>query len=605
MADGKLFSVNLSLSGSVDPSVAKSIENVQSQLKKAGVAIAAGAVAYKTVKTTVNATVSAVKGLATATIEAGKYLENLGTSFDGAYDAIRIGTGATGDALQALNKDFEAVYGSVPTTMENASSAVADYNTRLGLTGPQLQEISKQALQVSDMLGDDLSGVIEGSSQAFQQWNINADDMGEAMDYVFKVSQSTGTGFTDLMNTVQQFGPQLQEIGYSFDEATALIGQLDKAGVNTSEVMSAMKKSVGALAKEGISASDGINQYFEAIQNAGNATEATTLASEIFGSKAASTMATAIRNGTLSVTDFTAELQASGESIATAAGDTYDFTERLQIMKQGLEVALAPMANTIFDGMNSFMPTLQQLMVEIVPVISSTVDAAMPFVNDFLQGSVNLLVEVLPMISQLGAALLPVLMQLMTSLLPPILDLAKSLLPVILQIFNDVIVPMIPTLTSMVQSLLPPVVNLIQAILPIVSALAPVLQLVANALATVVGWIGKIVDFGASVINSIAGLFGATGSSSKSGVNGYATGGFTSGPSIAGEDPNYPTEAVISFNPAYRSANLAYWAQAGQLLGAEDQSNSSLLIGNTGNTSVVYDVGGLSFSSDLNQWRCN
>lgn len=29
--------------------------------------------------------------------------------------------------------------------MEDASKAIADYNTRLGLTGPQLQEISKQA----------------------------------------------------------------------------------------------------------------------------------------------------------------------------------------------------------------------------------------------------------------------------------------------------------------------------------------------------------------------------------------------------------------------------------------------------------------------------
>lgn len=41
------------------------------------------------------------------------------------------------------------------------------------------------------MLGDDLGSVIEESSQAFQQWNIDADDMGGAMDYIFKVSQST------------------------------------------------------------------------------------------------------------------------------------------------------------------------------------------------------------------------------------------------------------------------------------------------------------------------------------------------------------------------------------------------------------------------------
>lgn len=49
-----------------------------------------------------------------------------------------------------------------------------------------------------------------------------------------------------------------------------------------------------------------------------------------------------------------------------------------------------------------------------------------------------------------------------------------------------------------------------------------------------------------------------------------AAGGFTSGVTIAGEAG---TEAVISFDPAYRAANIAYWARAGQLLGALDGSS--------------------------------
>lgn len=214
--------VVVNLAGSIDPSLGKAIE--QAQKKISGLNVKALAVGK-------------------AVVEAGKYMKDLGASFDDAADAIRIGTGATGDALDGLLDDFDAVYKSVPTTMEDASKAIADYNTRLGLTGPQLQEISKQAIQVSDMLGDDLGSVIEESSQAFQQWNIDADDMGGAMDYIFKVSQSTGMGFTDLMADMQKFGPQLQEMGYSFETASALMGQLDKAGVNTDEVLGAMKRA--------------------------------------------------------------------------------------------------------------------------------------------------------------------------------------------------------------------------------------------------------------------------------------------------------------------------------------------------------------------------
>ena len=595
---GKMLTTTINIMGQIDPSLQKTIADTQKRIKKLAPALAAATAGALAMKGAFSLTKSVIALTGTAAIEAGKYLKDLGSQFDEAADAIRIGTGATGDALDGLLDDFDEVYKSVPTTMEDASKAIADYNTRLGLTGPQLQEISKQALQVSDMLGDDLGGVIEESSQAFQQWNIDADNMGGAMDYIFKVSQSTGMGFTDLMSNMQKFGPQLQEMGYSFETASALMGQLDKAGVNTEEVLSAMKKSVGALAKEGISASDGLAMYYEQIKNAGTAAEAASIASEIFGTKAGSTMAAAIRDGTFAVGDLTESLLKNGETIAGAAEDTYDFAERLQIMKQGLEVALKPMANTVFDGLNKFMPTLQKLMEQITPVISDAVNAAMPFVDDFLTGAAAAIESVAPMVTDLASRLFPVLTELMSTLLPPILDLVNALFPAAMQILDEVIIPLTPFIVQIVDALLPPLVSLLNAVLPLLTPLLSVLKPVADVLATIAEWIGKIVDFGAGVIEKIAGLFGGGSGSKLSAPQGYATGGFTSGPSIAGEDPRYPTEAVISFNPAYRAQNLTYWQRAGQMLGASPESDYELLSGGS-NTSVVYDLSGLSFSPQI------
>lgn len=595
---GKMLTTTINIMGQIDPSLQKTIADTQKRIKKLAPALAAATAGALAMKGAFSLTKSVIALTGTAAIEAGKYLKDLGGQFDEAADAIRIGTGATGDALDGLLDDFDEVYKSVPTTMEDASKAIADYNTRLGLTGPQLQEISKQALQVSDMLGDDLGGVIEESSQAFQQWNIDAENMGGAMDYIFKVSQSTGMGFTDLMSNMQKFGPQLQEMGYSFETASALMGQLDKAGVNVEEVLGAMKKSVGALAKEGISASDGLAMYYEQIKNAGTAAEAASIASEIFGTKAGSTMAAAIRDGTLAVGDLTESLLENGETIAGAAEDTYDFAERLQIMKQGLEVALKPMANTVFDGLNKFMPTLQKLMEQITPVISDAVNAAMPFVDDFLTGAAAAIESVAPMVTDLASRLFPVLTELMSTLLPPILDLVNALFPAAMQILDEVIIPLTPFIVQIVDALLPPLVSLLNAVLPLLTPLLSVLKPVADVLATIAEWIGKIVDFGAGVIEKIAGLFGGGSGSKLSAPQGYATGGFTSGPSIAGEDPRYPTEAVISFNPAYRAQNLTYWQRAGQMLGASPESDYELLSGGS-STSVVYDLSGLSFSPQI------
>ena len=75
----------------------------------------------------------------------------------------------------------------------------------------------------------------------------------------------------------------------------------------------------------------------------------------------------------------------------------------------------------------------------------------------------------------------------------------------------------------------------------------------------------------------------------------FATGGFTDGISIAGEDPRYPQEAIISFNPAYRSQNLSYWAQAGRMLGADTADYS---LGGAGGGSYI-DFGGITFAPQI------
>lgn len=465
MAQSKALQAIVEIAGSISPTLGKSIEEATGKLGGLNLkALAVGA---------------AVGGIAVATgkavIEAGEYLVDLGSQFDEATDSIRIGTGATGDALDALMEDFDAVYSSVPTTMEDASKAIADYNTRLGLTGPELQNISTQAIQVADMLGDDLGSVIEESSQAFQAWNLDAEAMGDAMDYVFKASQSTGVGFSDLMSSVQTFAPQLQELGYGFEESVALIGQMDKAGVNASEVLSAMKKSVSSLAKEGLSASEGMELYTEKIKNAKDMTEATTIASEIFGTKAASTMAAAIRDGTVDVAALTEELEKNSETIGGCAADTYDFAEQLQLFKQQAEVALKPLAATLFNSLNELMPIVADIMQDLIPIIEEMVTQIKPIIEQLIPAILPLLQELVPVVLEIAGALL-------NELLPAVIDIISSIIPVLIELLQLIA----PILTEFITSLLPVIVSLIQKLLPIilkiVQAILPVLTKLLNAI---------------------------------------------------------------------------------------------------------------------------
>lgn len=507
MASSKTLQAIVEIAGSLSPTLGKAAEEAQQSLEGINLkAVAVGA-----------GIAAAGVAIGKATIEAGKYLVDLGGEFDNVVDTIRIGTGATGDALDALTDDFNEVYKSVPTTMEDASQAIADYNTRLGLTGPELQNISKQAIQVSDMLGDDLGSVIEESSQAFQAWNIDAADMGDAMDYVFKASQSTGLGFTDLMSNVQQFGPQLQEMGYSFEEATALIGQLDKAGVNTSEVLSAMKKSVGALAADGLSASEGLEIYADKIKNAGSMAEATTIAAEIFGTKAGSTMAAAIRDGSLSVADLTAELEKSGETIGGAAEDTYDFAERLQIFKQQAQVALEPLANTMFDAINQLMPVVGEAMEGLIPIIEEVAGSIIPIISEIMPQLIPLFQEFVPVILQtakaVGQQLIPPLLEMIQQVLPVVIELVSSVLPLLSQVISAIL----PVLVQLITAILPPIMQIISAILPVViellNTVLPILTMLINILMpilnTVIGLIEPIVSLITTAITPLIAILGS------------------------------------------------------------------------------------------------
>ena len=603
MADGKTLKATVALAGAIDPSLEKTIKNAQNSIGKLNLKAIAIGTAFV-----------AGAGLAIkAAADIGKALYDLGSEFDSAYDAIRIGTGATGEDLEALQNTMKDVYTSVPASMEDASKAIADYNTRLGLTGDELADMSTKALQVSDMLGEDLTATIESSSQAFQQWGIDSKDMGKQMDYIFKVSQSTGIGFNELMTSMQQYGPQLQEMGYSFEEASALMGQMEKAGVNTSEVLGAMKKAVGTLAKEGISASDGMQLYYEKIMNAGSAAEATALANEVFGARAGSTMAAAIRDGSLAIDDLTASLQNNSESINKAYWDTADFEQKWGLLQNQMKVAFEPVALAVFDGLAELMPIVSNVMQQMTPVIAQLVTQLTPFINDVFSKFGEILELIGPSLVNMASALLPALMSVISALLPPLMQILEAVLPGIVQIITA-LSPVIGFLADMIgvvltQALnivLPIVQNVINIFTNLIDFIRNVFTLhwgeafknIGNILVNVFSGIAGIVK---APLNAVIGLINTVISGLNMlkipdwvpGLGGkginipeipmLASGGFTDGISIAGEAG---TEAVISFDKAYRNKNIGIWEKAGELLGVSSNSSS-------------INIGGINFQVDI------
>lgn len=291
-------------------------------------------------------------GVAGGIVGGGALLLGAATKIDDALDTIRTGTGATGKTLESLQGSFRNVAKTVPNDMGEVASAISDLHKRTGLVGPGLEALARKELTLARVTDEDLNGIIRESTRSFGAWGIAAKDQGPKLDYLYKVSQATGIGVTDLMSTMTEAGPTLQQFGIGFDDGAALIGKMEKAGINAGPVLAAMRKGLGSVAKEGEKPADVLARVSSEIEHAGSQAEANQIAVGLFGAKAGPEMARQIRAGNLAVGDLVKSLHGSTETIEKSAADTDDFAEKFAVLKNRIILAAEPLAGKLFDAIN-------------------------------------------------------------------------------------------------------------------------------------------------------------------------------------------------------------------------------------------------------------
>ena len=313
-------------------------------------------------------------------LAAGSALIGIGNEFDKVQDTIRIGTGATGKNLEGLMDDFRAVARDVPATFEDISTAVADLNTRLGLTGEPLQEVAAQVLNLSRLTGSDLSQTIPAVTRLMKDWGVESEDIASALDDVFVAAQATGIGIDDLAQKAVQFGSPLRQLGFSFEETLALFGAFEQQGVNIESVMSGLRQSIGRFAREGEAPAKALRRVIEEIETLDSAA-ANARAIEVFGARAGPDLAAAIQEGRFNLEDLVKAIETSEESIERATEDTDGFAEAWQSFKNNVLLALEGPATQVFGR-------LEELAQGLIPVVQDVADA---FEREGLTGAMEVI----------------------------------------------------------------------------------------------------------------------------------------------------------------------------------------------------------------------
>lgn len=285
---------------------------------------------------------------------AGKAAFELGSQFDDAYDTIRIGTGASGAAFEELQQSMRNVARDsigVGSDLGEIGTTLADLNTRLGITGEPLEQLTAQFQQLKGMgMETDINAV----TGAFTQFGIEVEEMPGMMDTLFQISQATGRSMNDLVGNLSKSGPALQEFGFGLEESAGLLGALDKAGLDADKTMMSMTKALGEFAKDGEDPQEalwGTIRGIDELIKAGNEVEAIDLANSIFGAKGGAGFVAAVESGQFAYDDFMESLGASADTINGLAEETADFAEKWDQFKVRAMLALEPVAMAIFDMM--------------------------------------------------------------------------------------------------------------------------------------------------------------------------------------------------------------------------------------------------------------
>lgn len=292
-------------------------------------------------------------------VDAGKMTVDAWSEIDEALDTVTTKTGLTGDALAELQEIAKDIATGMPTSFQNAGDAVGELNTQFGLTGEKLKSASELLIKYAEINETDISSFAISAKQAIEAYGLTAEDLGMVLDNVTKAAQDTGQSVDTIVQKAIDGAPQIKGLGLSFEEGAALIGKFEKSGVDSSAALSSLSKAAVIYAKDGKTLTDGLNETVSAIQNSTSETEALSIASEIFGSKAAPRMVDAIQRGAFSFDDLAEAAKSSSGTVSTTFDETLDPIDKLTQYSNQAKEGMAELGGKLLE---TVIPALEPLM---------------------------------------------------------------------------------------------------------------------------------------------------------------------------------------------------------------------------------------------------
>lgn len=286
------------------------------------------------------------------------------SAVDEGVDTIVTATGASGEALDGLVASYETIATSIPEELGDVASAVGEVNTRFHTTGEELEGQTTLFLQFAKITGGDVVSSVDSADKVLKTFGKTSDDASGLLGMVAKAAQDTGINAQGLMDDVLANSATFKELNFSLEESVNFMALLDENGVESGTALAGLKKAVVNLTDAGMSESEALQAVIDKIKNAGSETEALTIAQETFGTKGAAEMATAIREGRLSLDDLSASMADYSTVVTDTYNNTMDGVDGATTAANAAKIAMSTLGETISDMLAPIFQHLTQLLID-------------------------------------------------------------------------------------------------------------------------------------------------------------------------------------------------------------------------------------------------
>ena len=310
-------------------------------------------------------------GIADKIKEIGEAAVEMAGDFSEASATIVEGTGASGEALDGLNRSAKAAFGSIADAdadLNSISAILAELKTRFGVTGDEAEDLTRKVSNFAQHTGTDGVGAVDSIADIMHRWGLDMEDVDGLLDDLTTANQSCQMSVDQLSGYLVNNSTQFQELGYSTEDALAMLISLSDGGANVGTVMSGLTKGVGNLSEVTDDVPGAFQDAVDAIAECGSVSEALQAqvgdtgktVEEIFGKKAAQELATNIQNGSFSIEGWTQALQENDGALQST-------TENATTMQDAMSQA----ANNVSLALGStFAPAIADVVTQVAQVIT-------------------------------------------------------------------------------------------------------------------------------------------------------------------------------------------------------------------------------------------